>query len=284
MAGVVGAWLAALAGLAGLAGAQELSTVAVTARPPADASTEAVFAAMLDEQLAPVPARAIERYEALVHSEIPGGDPALPEALYWLARLRWLQGDLEGARAALDACMGTVAGRARCAALRARVDLDAEAVRALPVVWTFDDDSHAVFHPRPVWDVGSIRIDRTPEGGVLWWTTTVGPREDRLEVPFSAPEPAPSEVRLTVSSALLDAALAVDLVDDLGRSYAVSAVPIRLPRGERRTVTLSLDSASSADGRRLDPRTLDRLVIRDVTAATGAAGLSHIGLHDLRIE
>jgi hypothetical protein len=226
---------------------------------------------------------AVAGYEQVVEHLLPasGGrqppvsDPSLASALFWLGQARWAQGDVGGARLALDQCIRSGLDKDRCLDLRSHIDLEVDSVRKVPVTWTFDDEHHGFFHPRALWNRGTIRTVGDQGGSFLQWTTTLdGDTHDELVVGFRDPSPAPSTVRLVARSEALDGALQIVLEDTDGHSYVHEARPIRLPRGETVDIRLSLDSfrALVPGSPPLDVRRLHRLRVRDATALTGQLG------------
>lgn len=222
----------------------------------------------------------------LVASELTSTDPALGAALLALGELRWLAGDVDGARDALDACVRQAAQRVTCAMLRGTIDLEVEAVRAIPVRWTFDDADHGLFHPRAFWDRGSIRLDSRDGDGVLAWSSRVDALgEDQLVAGLDRPSPAPTRLRLRATSREVEARLEVRLIDDLGHAYLARAMPFRLPRRQTVDLDIALRDAIPVDPTSppLDPARLYRLVLRDATGTTGFVGRNEIALHELAL-
>jgi len=223
----------------------------------------------------------------LATSQLSASDAALGVALFELGESRWLSGDIADAREALDSCIRQTAERQRCAELRARIDLEVEAVRAVPVHWTFDDADHGLFHPRAFWERGSIRLGRVGDDGVLLWRTHVDALgNDQLVAGFDRPVPPPARVSLTVRAQSRDARLEVVVEDDLGHQYPLTRPALRLPQGETVRVTLPLvdRSGPGPDMPPLDASRLYRLRLVDVTARRGGTGEHVVVLSDLVIE
>ncbi len=243
------------------------------------AAWEAVHRLRAEEALASDLHEVLTGWGNLATARLTVADPALGTALYELGEARWLAGDIPGAREALDTCIRQTAERARCAELRGRIDLEVDAVRALPQHWTFDDADHGLFHPRAFWDRGTIRLDRQDNDGVLVWSTRVDARgPDQLVAGFDRPSPAPAVLRLDVTSTVLDAALEIVVEDDLGGVAVLTRPPARLPAGRRIQLTVPLRDGA------LDPTRLYRLTLRDATAQAGSLGANTLVLHDLVIE
>jgi hypothetical protein len=261
-----------------------LLTVASAAPPSsAQASWEAVHAALLQDALGGDLTAAAAAYEQVAEQITPSGgarpqpttDPSLAVALLWLGETRWSAGDVAGARAALDRCIRAGLDKDRCLDLRSQIDLEVDSVRTVPVTWEFDDEHHGFFHPRTLWDRGTIRTVRDGETTALQWTTTLdGTVADELVVGFRDPSPTPSLLRLRARSEALDGALQLLVEDTEGNLYAAEARPIRFPVGEMVDVRLSLyDFRAVKQGQPpLDPRQLHRLHVRDATALTAQTG------------
>lgn len=267
--GVLGAVLAALHGGASPALAQD------------PAAWQAVHEALLVDALGGDRLSAASRYEQLVRIELPAGDPSLSLALFWLGHARWVVGDLAGAREALDRCIRTGLDRARCLDLRSRIDLEAEAIHDLPVVWSFADaDDHGVFHPRTFWDQGAVRLSEAADGeDVLAWSTRIDPlRPDELVVGFRDPTPRPREIRWTLRSLEVEATLEIVLFDLEGHAYVVPPGRTRLPVRETVQVVLDLSDArpTNTDAPPLDPARLHRMVVRDLTGLSGQLGRNEL--------
>ncbi|MCB9680296.1 MAG: tetratricopeptide repeat protein [Alphaproteobacteria bacterium] len=233
------------------------------------------------------PRAAVERYQDLVHNELPAGDPALSEALYWLARARWSIGEADAARDALDQCIRSGIDKARCTELRSRIDLEEESIRTVPTRWTFDNADHGVFHPRSYWDKGTIRLITDVEGSCLVWDTQVDPvKEDRLVVGFHAPQPPPRTIAFRLRSGEIRAVIEIELVDVYGHRYTTRLPTATLPVREwvRVQIDLSDTTPLDPDGPPLDPSDLYRLVLRDMTAITGATGRNELRLDDFEVR
>lgn len=230
---------------------------------------------------------AVSRYTRLVHDELPAADPALSEALFWLAQTAWARGDVQAARSALDRCVQTGLAKARCTELRARIDLEAEGVSTVPVRWDFADTQHGFFHPRPYWDKGSIRIVAVAGQHWLAWSTLVDPlKGDQLVVGFTEPSPAPTRVVFRVRSVELTALLEVELIDTMGRRYTPVDGRIELAPGRFAEVGVDLTACTPVDPAAppLDTGSLYRLVLHDATGLTGQAGRNEIHITSFEVR
>jgi hypothetical protein len=213
-------------------------------------------------------------------------------ALSRAARIAATNGDLDGARARLDACLSlassTTASRGACLEARATLDLEADAVRTLPTVWTFDSPDHGLAHPRAWWDQGDIALIPATEGGGLRWTVRVdAERDDRLALAFALQDASPRVVRIELTSAREAGALRAVVEDLDGRTWAVEERDWQAPADARARWTIELDHLLPEDGlapSTLDLRRLHRLYIMDRTARLGAYGTHVWTLHSLTVE
>ncbi len=228
------------------------------------------------------------RYERLVREVLPAGDPSLARTYYRLGHVRYLLGDAQGARDALDACIRTGTEKARCLDLRGEIDLEADAVHEVPVHWTFDDPHHGFMHPRAYWDKGAIRIQQSDDGeSRLEWRTAVDAnREDMLIVGFRQPNPAPRVIRFTMTSAEIDGMLRVEFVDIDGNRYSPLWRQRPLPRGQDVLVDLDVRNLRPvhSEGPPLDPSALHRMYLLDVTGRTGQVGRNVLRIDDFEVR
>lgn len=215
--------------------------------------------------------RAAVAYEQLVR-HLPDEDPMRAEALYHLGDVRYRQGDVDGARAALREGIRVGHNRDQCLVLLGRVELEQSAIHEVPVYWRFDGTSHGFVHPWARASRGSIHIEE--EAGALGWTTTVDARaDDQLVVGFRNPQPSPRGIRLEVQSMKMDAHLRMLVYDVFGRKYtsARGAVSTPVPVGETIVIDVEMASMVALDANQgpLDPQRLDRVIIQDVTGYVG---------------
>lgn len=230
---------------------------------------------------------AARRYERLVR-DLPDDDRTRTEAIYRLAQARYAQGELDAARDALHDRVRKEVCRARCQDLLGEIALEVDAVATVPTRWTFEEPDHGITHPWTHQGQGSIRI-ATPVGEedpALVWSTTVDRRGvDRLVVGFAEPTPPPAGVRFHLQSEARDAWIRVSAEDDLGRVFQVPD-PEGVPaRGGRVLEFRFADMrTASPDGAQLDPATLTRLRIADVTALEGGeTGPNELILDDFEV-
>lgn len=245
---------------------------------------EALLLEVLDGDLRAARAR----YEALVKSELPAGDPSLALAQFRLGEVCWLLEDDAAAREALDACIRAGVQKSRCLDLRSRIDLEADAVHEVPSSWTFADAHHGFLHPRAYWDRGSIRLETSqPETGeaerseLVWSTQVDGSQEDVLVVGFRAPTPAPRSFQIRLVSTQLDATLAFELEDLDGNRYTTPGRDPVFARGTQGDLTVRLaDLVGVNPGTPLlNPSRLHRLYVWDRSGRT-----AQTGPNELRID
>lgn len=231
--------------------------------------------------------RAVAALRRLVNSEIPEGDPSMSGAYLTLARLLAESGQLDEAREVLEGCLRTGQARGACVELRSTLDLEAAAVRTVPITWTFDTPDHGVFHPRAYWDKGDLKLRRDDATTWLAWSTRVdGVREDELVVPLANPSPGPRTLRLRARATAMRAEIEVELVDEDGRRFVPRPASIEIPAEGWTDVEITLRDATPLDGgtARLDPTRLHRIVLRDATGLTGSVGRNEVHFDSLELR
>jgi hypothetical protein len=221
--------------------------------------------------------QALVTYGQLVKN-LGADDPVRSEALYWLGRARYEQGEVDGAREALRECVRTGVVKGRCLELLGQIELEQSSIVSVPVRWTFDDTTHGFVHPWRYAEKGSIRIHREGDRDdpMLAWRTQVDVRgDDQLVVGFRDPDPAPQGTRFVVRSRDLDAALRLQVFDIHGRKYVAGhRAVIRVPRDKQVLVDLRFRDLEGDDPEQVpfSPSDIDRLVLQDVTAFYGGGG------------
>lgn len=164
-------------------------------------------------------------------------DPVRIDALQWLGRLYDEIGEVALAREVL--LEGVRSGSRACQDLLERIDIEAESITAVPVLWAFDSSDHGFFHPWTVQDRGAIRLGTDPLGEpALEWSTDPR-RRDHLVVGFAEPDPAPEQLRFEMRSSRLDVLLQVVMWDDMGNTWRMPD-PIPVPPGAAVPVILRL--------------------------------------------
>jgi len=217
-------------------------------------------------------------------------DPVRSEALYWLGRARYEQGEVDGAREALRECVRIGIGKARCLELLGRIELEQSGIVSVPVRWTFDDTTHGFVHPWRYAAKGAIRIHREGDrdNPMLAWHTQVDVRgDDQLVVGFRDPVPPPRGLRFLVRSSELDAALRLQVFDIHGRKYvAAHRAVIRVPRGQQILVDMRFRDLEGDDPEqvRFAPKDIDHVVLQDVTAYYGGgSGENELYIDDFEV-
>lgn len=212
-------------------------------------------------------------------SRLAADDPLRAEALFRLASTRYAQGDLEGAREPLIKANRTGRCGTACQLLRDEIDLELASVRMIPQRWNFSSTDHGLFHPWEFGEKGGIRVqsrDDAANPALIWHTIVDVNKGDRLVVGFERPKPAPSRVRFKIQAEDRNASIKVVLIDDMGRSYAPEG-PIRVVAERPTLVDIDLGGLvpAVASDPPLDPSTLHRLHIDDVSARNGTQSGQH---------
>jgi len=145
-----------------------------------------------------------------------------------LGRAHWSLSELEAAREAFEACHRlessgqTTQGR-NCVHLARQVNLEQGAIRSIPSMWTFEEDTTHGFVLFS--DQGTMRREGGRTDGVLVWTQELDPQTVAdLAVGMDVDGDPPSGMRLTVQSPLERTVLDLVLVDELGRTYEAETV------------------------------------------------------------
>lgn len=227
--------------------------------------------------------RAERIYRRLIQN-LAASDPIREEAMYSLGNALYSAGRHDEAVDVLLEGNRTATRRARFQDLLQLIELDQTSVRRIPVRWDFGSDAHGLLHPWGYQEKGSLRIAARPDGNnVLAWSTRVAAgEEDQLLIGFDRPEPAPTGMRFDIAATVYDGWVEVLLYDDLGRAWTWGEGRLRARTGLLITFELPFEGFVRADelAGTLDPTTIDRLVIRDVTAFHGTRG----GEHDLLFD
>ncbi len=233
--------------------------------------------------------QAAAEYQRIVRNAA-AGDPLRTEALYWLGRARYSEGDVKGARDALREGVRTGVNRGRCLDLLDQIELDQNGIRKTPLEWNFDDPSHAFLHPWFYRDKGSIRITTAPRSGpALAWETDVDKRtDDQLWLSFREPTPTARGVRFIAWSDSFEAHLRILALDDGGRQYRVpgNKTAMRVATGKPLQIDVRLDQMVSDDAEAmpLQPQHLARIIIQDATTFySRATGPNRIVIDDFEV-
>ena len=231
---------------------------------------------------------AAKAYETLVREKLASDDPILGQVLFSLGRARYLMGDIDRAREALNEGIRTNTCHDPCNDLLSQLELEQNAIKVLPVRWNFDSPDHGFFHPW-VFDKnkGSIRIDGDDNPALLW-ETTVDPREgDMLVVGFDHPKPVPTVIRLKMQSEYMAAQVEIVVIDEAGNEYIPSGGRYPVPSKMVMKIELSLDDLVPVDPTSppFEPARINRFEIRDVSASAGAPqGQNFLYIDDFEVR
>lgn len=266
-------------------------SLASTAFGMDDAEAAAVMrAALLDEAAYGNHELALAAYASVV-KERPLDDPKHDEALFRSSVVLASMGRNNEAVASLRELVRTGACRVPCHALLGELELELEAVRVVPVKWTFSDADHGLFHPWQFDDgEGSIRVQSRDEAAnpALIWRTFVDVRNaDQLVIGFAAPAPPPRQLGFRIQAEERAGALRVRVLDDRGRPYEPATGPIRVHAD--RPVQVAIKFADLVPLKPGDPpldtSALSRVILEDVSALVGTApGWHALYLDDVTIE
>lgn len=227
--------------------------------------------------------RAERIYRRLIQN-LASDDPIREEALYSLGTSLYSSGRVDDAIDVLLEGNRTAQRRGRFQDLLQLIELDLTSVRRIPTQWNFSTETHGLLHPWGYQAKGSLRIVPLGDGNrVLAWSTEVTASEDdQLVIGFNEPTPPPRGLRFDVASTLFDTWLEVMVYDDLGRAWSWPEGRLRARTNHLITFDLPFSGFAAADTGEgdLDPSTIDRLVLRDVSAFQG----TFFGTHDVLLD
>lgn len=227
--------------------------------------------------------RAERIYRRLIQN-LAAEDPVREEALYSLGSALFSSGRNAEAVDVLLEGNRTAQRRARFQDLLQLIELDQTSIRRTPVRWDFGSEAHGVLHPWGYQTKGSVRIDTQSNGNsVLAWHTHVAVNEDdQLLIGFDHPTPTPAGLRFDIAATIFDAWIELVIYDDLGTTWVWPEGRLRARTSLLLTFELPFNGFVKADGTpgELDASTLDRLVLRDVSAFQG----KYAGDHDILFD
>lgn len=254
---------------------------------------QALQGALLGEAIDGDLTTSMSSYSRLVGS-LANDDPARTEALYWLARARYVKGDIDGARDALRKAIASPSpSRGRCLDLLGEIELEQSAIHALPSRWSFDAVAGATpengfVHPAAYSDKGSLRVDQVvfgDENPALVWTTQVDPRKEDLIV-VGLRVPAPKLLQFRVRATNFDARLRVALLDTAGRRWWGETSGYTVSTDAWTTIAVDFSTLRPEEGSgRLNPSAIDQIVLIDATAgALRRTGENSLVIDDFEVN
>jgi hypothetical protein len=212
-------------------------------------------------------------YQELVHN-LPADDPTRAEALYWLGRVSYAQGETKEAQNALREGVRTGSMRQRSLELLGQMALEEHSIKATPSSWDFESSSHGFVHPWRYVAKGSIS---TSDGTLLWLTTIDRQLDDRLVVGFDRPSPTPIGAKIRIRTVNKIARLKLIVTDTADNQYTFDDVIELRPDGDfvdlhfRFSDLRPITGASSFDAKRID-----KLIIEDRSSEYGVSGMNEI--------
>ncbi|MEN0062567.1 MAG: hypothetical protein AAGA48_10490 [Myxococcota bacterium] len=252
-----------------------LGVAAALSQTPSDRSQ--IQRALIAEMQGDLPT-AISHYQLLVR-QLPDHDPLWAIAVVGWARLLYDEGRVSDAREQLR--MATRKGRCGtdCQQLIQQIAIDQDAVRKVPVTWTFDNQNPGLFHHWSRQDLGEL----VAQPGALAWTTTADPRRpDRLVIGFNRPDPAPEVVSFDLRSRETAAWIRVVFEDESANRY--STPTIMIDPSEPKTVAVTLAEVVPEDpAKPLVPARLSRVSLEDLTGPR-RPGVHTLEILELRVE
>jgi hypothetical protein len=229
-----------------------------------------IQAARVRQSAAADPAGAAVIYQSVL-AGLPEDDPLRAEVLYWLGRAWFEAGDRIKAREALLQAALFPRSRTEARAWLGWMDLEERRVGRLPYEETFEAGFGAWVRG---WGRGAEDDLTLANRGVdgrpaLAWRVQVADGEDDFLAMGLAPGAGTFEsVRFSARADAFEAWLLVVVVDHGGRRWLAPG-PSRIQTGEWREITVALDSLNLSEaptGMRLDPATVRRVELVDVTA------------------
>lgn len=253
---------------------------------PARAGGPEIWAALNDARLAEAedrdPGAAIAIYETVLH-HLPDDDPLYGELLLQLARARFDQDDLVGARKALtDASEDPQVG-ARARAWLVQLGAYSARVQGLPLETSFEAGSTPFVLG---WSAAPEASLQTGDRGLVWTNLVRDGRDDYLLAAIDEEAGPVRGVRLAVEATELTAHMRLILEDDGGRRW--TAPVVQVPPGRITELSLATSELLPAQGSGLDladPSRIRVIMLQDVTAFHSTErGLDHLVLHRLELR
>ena len=222
---------------------------------------------------------ASDAYRELIRS-LPDDAPTRSEALYWLGRVEYAAGAIEAAQVTLRDGVRAGTQRRRSLELLGQIALEQTAIIRVPTTWTFEGAGHGFVHPWRYMDKGTISTN----GQSLVWTTFIDHQEDRLVVGFDRATPAPQGVELRLRTINQDAQLQVLLSDTKDQLFTHPEFIALGITSEFLTIDLQFaEFVQTNTTATIDPRQIDRLILRDVSGKFEANGPNEIHIDLFRV-
>ncbi|MCB9780820.1 MAG: hypothetical protein H6742_19785 [Alphaproteobacteria bacterium] len=235
---------------------------------PAWAGGPEVWAALHDARLTESadrdPANAVAIYETLLH-HLPTDDELEAELLLQLARARFDDGSLDGAREALEKAGSDPGVGARARAWRVQLDAWEQRVQATPA-----EDARAALVLG--WSAAPDAALTADDDGLTWVTDVRDGRDDFLLAAIDAAAAPFDRLVLHLRADDFPAHLRVIAEDAHGQRWATPVTLVRPGAETKLELELAdlLPAAALARDDRVDPADVRLLMLQDVTAFHGS--------------
>jgi len=240
-----------------------------------------VWAALQDARLAESadrdPGAAIAIYETVLH-HLDDGDSLRGELLIQLARARFDDGDIEGARAALVEASTEPVVSARARAWRVQVDAYQRRVQHVPMSENF----HSGTGPFVLgWSAAPQAAIGGGDLGLVWHTVVRDGRDDYVLAAVDAQAGSIHRLGLGLQADDIDAQVRVIVEDDGGRRWTAPVIDLAV--GQPVNVDLAVADllpAQPGSPSAVDPAGIRVVMLQDVTAFHSAAR----GQNQIRVQ
>ncbi len=252
----------------------------------ATAAGPEVWGAMHDARLSESADRdaaaALAIFETLI-DHLSEDDPLRGEMLVDLARARFDEGDLEGARRALVLATGDPRVSLRARSWRVQLEAWDRRVRSLPT----NPDFSTTTGPWVLGWSAAAEAGLSPSpGGLAWRTFVRDGRDDYLLAAIDVDKPL-TEVVMDVRADAFPAHLRLIVEDRSGQRWTapVATVPPGTSLGLAFAVRDLLPAGLTASDRRIDPNSVAVVMLQDVTAFhSGDRGANVVTLETLQLR
>ncbi len=229
-----------------------------------------ILDARLMESLERDPGTAMNAYDALLQ-DLSDDDPLAGELLFWMGRAAFEAGDVDRSLELLRRSVRSSRPHPDAAMLLARIRMEARRVAALPYQQDFSEGTGG-------WVRGWVRreaeelttVDLDGAGGrALAWRTDVREGEtDFIVLAFGDLPRGPVRLKMLIRAGVFPAHIRILAEDEEGRRWTAPVVvadtrdwlAVDLP------FNTFVPAEAPAARRRFDPRTIRRLIVRDVSA------------------